>query len=210
MPSSSVVVRKPSLILPLACRIPGVQAKGPAHRLNIPTEKKVFGLVAFSIKLDLPGEGPFGNFTRAPRLLDTRTRVRRDAEPPLQSANTSLEAESRLKLLYLTVISNCTTARAEMVVSNCIQSETGDFAKYSTIIHQGSVMVGCHFLDYYSIKTKVGSVHELLPPPPSSFRCLSSSATAEVVIADSASKVYRLDLSDRKTESVVCGADGVS
>uniref|UniRef100_H3C3J3 ZP domain-containing protein n=1 Tax=Tetraodon nigroviridis TaxID=99883 RepID=H3C3J3_TETNG len=135
--SSSVVVRKPSLILPLACRIPGVQAKGPVYRLNIPTETEVFGPVAFSIQLYLPGEGPFGNFTRAPRLLDTRTRVRRDAEPPLQSANGSMEAGSRIQMLYLTVMSNCSIGRAEMVVSNCIESETEDFANYNTIIHQG-------------------------------------------------------------------------
>lgn len=114
--------------------------------------------MAFSIQLYLPGEGPFGNFTRAPRLLDTRTRVRRDAEPPLQSANGSMEAGSRIQMLYLTVMSNCSIGRAEMVVSNCIESETEDFANYNTIIHQGSVMVGCHFLDYCRIKTELISL----------------------------------------------------
>lgn len=159
VPSFSVVKKNPSLFLPLACRIPGVQAKGPSHRLNIPTEKEVFGPVAFSIKLYFPGEGPFGNFTRVPRLLDSRTRVRRDAEPPLESANNSFKAGSRIQMLYLTVMSNCSIGRAEMVVSNCIESETEDFAKYTTIITQGSVMVDCHFLDYYRDKTKIGSVH---------------------------------------------------
>lgn len=43
-------------------------------------------------------------------------------------------------MLYLTVMSNCSIGRAEMVVSNCIESETEDFAKNSTIIRQGSVI----------------------------------------------------------------------
>lgn len=89
----------------------------------MPTEKEVFGQVAFSIKVYLPGEGPFGNFTRAPRILDTRTRVRRDVEPALQSANSSFKAAPRIQILYMTVMSNCSIGRAEMVVSNCIESE---------------------------------------------------------------------------------------
>lgn len=136
-----MVRRKPFLILPLACRIPGVQAKKPEYRLNIPTEKEVFGEVVFSMRLYLPGEGPFGNFTRAPRVLDTQgnpTRIRRDAEPPSKD---SIRAGSRIKMLYLTVMSNCSIERAEMVVSNCIESETDDFANYRTIIQQGSVTV---------------------------------------------------------------------
>lgn len=111
------------------------------YRLNIPTEKEVFGVVTLSIKLYSPGEGPFGNFTRNPRILDARTRVHRDAEPPLQSANNSFKDGSRVQTLYLTVMSNCSIGRAEMVISNCIESETEDFAKANTIIHQGSVMV---------------------------------------------------------------------
>lgn len=137
-----MVKRKPSLILPLACRIPGVQAKGPEYRLNIPMEREVFGEVTFSIKLYLPGEGPFGNFTRAPRNLGTQrnpTRVRRDAELSLQSAKDSFNAEPRIRMLYLTVLSNCSIRRAEMVVSNCIKSETEDFVTYSPVIQQGSV-----------------------------------------------------------------------
>lgn len=161
MPSSSVVQRKPSLILPLACRIPGVQAKGPDYRLNIPTEKEIFGLVAFSIKLYFPGEGPFGNYTRAPRILNLRNRVRRDAEPTLQSLNNSINVGPGIEMLYLTVMSNCSTGGAEMVVSDCIESETEDFAISSTIIRHGSVVVDCHFLDYYRVKTKIGFVHLL-------------------------------------------------
>lgn len=44
-------------------------------------------------------------------------------------------------MLYLTVLSNCSIRRAEMVVSNCIKSETEDFATYSAVIQQGSVTV---------------------------------------------------------------------
>lgn len=159
-----MVRKKPTLILPLACRIPGVQAKGPEYRLNIPMEKEVFGEVAFTLKLYLPGEGPFGNFTRAPRISDTPrnpTRVRRDAELSLQSANDSLKAGSRVGMLYLTVLSNCSIGRAEMVVSNCIKSETEDFATYSAIIQQGSVTDDSFpviFPETQRTKTRVGSV----------------------------------------------------
>lgn len=142
MRPSSVIRRKPSLVLPLACRVPGVKAKGPEYRLNIPTEKEVFGEVAFSVKLYLPGEGPFGNFTRAPRFSYNQgnpRRVRKDAERPLQSAKDSSKADTRVRLLYMAVLSNCTIERATMVVSNCIESETEDFTTYSAVIQQGSV-----------------------------------------------------------------------
>lgn len=162
-----MVRKNPTLILPLACRIPGVQAKGPEYRLSIPMEREVFGEVAFTLKLYLPGEGPFGNFTRAPRILDTPgnpTRVRRDAELSLQSANDSLKAGSRVGMLYLTVLSNCSIGRAEMVVSNCIKSETEDFATYSAIVQQGLVTVYLFpviFQKIIRIKTRVGSVYPL-------------------------------------------------
>lgn len=151
VPSSSVVRRKPSLILPLACRIPGAQVKGPLYNLNIPTEKEVFGSVALSINVYFPGEGPFGNFTRAPRLLDARTRVRRDAGSPTQSAESSFKAASRTQMLYLAVMSKCSIEKTEMVVSDCIESETEDFTTYSTIVHQGSVMVASRFLRFYGV-----------------------------------------------------------
>lgn len=47
---------------------------------------------------------------------------------------------------------------------------------------------------------RISTVHLLF----SSFRCLSSATAAEVVIADSTSKVYQLDLSQRTTASMVC------
>lgn len=159
-------------------------------------EREVFGEVTFALKLYLPGEGPFGNFTRAPRILDTPenpSRVRRDAELSLQSANDSLKQGSRIGMLYLTVLTNCSIGRAEMVVSNCIKSETEDFATYSAIIQQGSVTIVWFpviFPENDRIKTRLCS-----SAPFPSFRCSASSETAEVVIADSNSKVYRLDLS---------------
>lgn len=64
-------------------------------------------------------------------------------------------------MLYLTVMSNCSIGGAKMVVGDCIESETEDFAISSAIIHQGSVVVDCHFLDYYRVITKISFVHLL-------------------------------------------------
>lgn len=142
----SVVRRRPSLILPLACRIPGVQAKAPQYKLNIPTEREVFGDIAFEIQISLPGEGPMGNFTRNPSFTiddSNPNRVRRDAEPSLQITGNSIRAAvgSKMDILYLHVKSNCSIGRAEMIVSNCIESETEDFTTFHPIIKQGSVTI---------------------------------------------------------------------
>lgn len=142
----SVVRRRPSLILPLACRIPGVQAKGPQYNLDMPMEREVFGDFAIEIQVHLPGEGPMGIFTRIPSFTideSNPNRVRRNAKPSLQTTDNSIRAAvgSKIDILYLHLISNCSIGRAEMKVSNCIESETEDFTTFHPIIKQGSVTV---------------------------------------------------------------------
>ncbi|XP_023268181.1 uncharacterized protein LOC111659435 [Seriola lalandi dorsalis] len=171
----TVVSRQPSLILPLACRIPGAQVKGPQYKITMPTENETFGEVTFWIEFHLPGEGPLATFTRIPRLrsvyippVQTRRVVRSPSESNSTSAGSTNGTSSsgvigsRIKQLDLHVLSNCSVDRAELVVSNCLESETEDFAVSSPILEQG---------------------------------CATSNSTLEVILTQSNSKIYRLDLS---------------
>ncbi|CAJ1049263.1 uncharacterized protein LOC117810388 [Xyrichtys novacula] len=207
----TLVRRTPSLILPLACRIKGVQAKGPQYQIGIPTEKETFGEVRFWLEFYLPGEGPLAKFTRKPVLRVLRRaseRTRRDVEPlsventssnttssisPTYTTNTTntntttsspyspsngttsnttanstglttkMAVGSRINVLDLHVMSNCSIDRAEVLVSDCIESETEDFAVSSPILEQG---------------------------------CTASNSTLEVVTTLPNAKIYRLDLSN--------------
>ncbi|KAM7015021.1 uncharacterized protein LKV04_013324 [Tautogolabrus adspersus] len=180
----TLVRRTPSLILPLACRIPGVQAKGTQLEIGIPTERETFGAVRYWIEFHLPGHGPFAKFTRTPLLRTLQiapSRVRREVEPlsetntPSNStstasytgATTSLPVGSRLNVLDLHVMSNCSINRAEMIVSDCLESETEDFAVSYPLLERG---------------------------------CSASNNTLEVVTSKLNSKIYRLDLSDMQAK----------
>ncbi|XP_031704178.1 mucin-5AC-like [Anarrhichthys ocellatus] len=181
----TMVSSEPSLVLPLACRIPGVQAKGSQYKIGIPTERETFGEVMIWLELHLPGEGPLAEFTRIPKFRALRMapgRVRREAESPSESNSSSRYNStasnrtstydskaigSRISKVDLLVLSNCSIARAEMMVGNCMESETEDFAVSYPIMEQG---------------------------------CASSESTLEVVTTRNNSKVYRLDLSTVKTK----------
>ncbi|XP_078124169.1 uncharacterized protein LOC144529066 [Sander vitreus] len=174
----TMVSRQPTLVLPLACRIPGAQVKGPNYNISMPTEKETFGELRVWIEFHLPGEGPLGEYTRMPKLRSMQMspgRLRREAESPSDNSNSistntssstgGASIGSRIKMLDLLVLSNCSIAQAEMIVSNCIESETADFAESYPLLEQG---------------------------------CTTSNSTLEVVTEQSNSKVYRLDLSSLK------------
>ncbi|XP_034536100.1 uncharacterized protein LOC117810388 [Notolabrus celidotus] len=207
----TLVRRTPSLLLPLACRIPGAQAKGPQYQIAMPTEEETFGAVDFWIEFYLPGKGPLAKFTskaKFRRLQMAPKRVRRELEPlsegiassittssistnytsstsapisPFTSnpnsastsyiynttanstdATTPLPAGARVKVIDLHVMSNCSIARAEMLVSDCIESETEDFTVSKPILSQG---------------------------------CTASNSTLEVITTETNTRIYRLDLS---------------
>nr|XP_046250163.1 uncharacterized protein LOC124061887 [Scatophagus argus] len=133
----SVISRQPSLILPLACRIPAVQVKGPQYQISLPTERETFGELDIWIEVHFPGEGPFATFTRNPTFRTSQgllNRVRREAA---SNSSSSPAIGSKIKELDLHVMSNCSIDRAEMIVSNCIESQTEDFAVSRTILEQG-------------------------------------------------------------------------
>ncbi|KAG8001219.1 hypothetical protein GBF38_006790 [Nibea albiflora] len=211
----TMVSRLPSLVLPLACRIPGVQAKGPHYKIGMPSEKETFGAIRVWLELHMPGKGPLAKFTRIPEFRShfLPGRVRRDVESPSESNSTSPTDSpftgsnnitstistnsssisptnspsssitkrtttvtttassggvgSRIRQLDLHVMSNCSIDRAEMIVSNCIESETSDFTVSSPILDQG---------------------------------CTMSNSTLEIVTAKTTSKVYRLDLSNLEAQ----------
>ncbi|XP_058607814.1 uncharacterized protein LOC131524606 [Onychostoma macrolepis] len=72
---NSTISRVATLILPLACRIPAQQAKGPAFKISIPEEVKTFGAVSFWLEFYLPGKGPMADKTRLPRLCAVHRRA---------------------------------------------------------------------------------------------------------------------------------------
>ncbi|XP_050991679.1 uncharacterized protein LOC127181169 isoform X2 [Labeo rohita] len=124
---NSTISRVATLILPLACRIPGQQAKGPAFKISIPEEVKTFGAVSFWLEFHLPGEGPLAKETRLPRLRGS---------PPVRMAR-DLRATGKMEMLDLHVFSNCSLARAELMVGQCVESETEDFTNPRPLLNQG-------------------------------------------------------------------------
>lgn len=170
----TMVSRIPSLILPLACRIPKkVNVTGPNYVMSTPTDEEVFGKIRVWIELHFPGEGPLSRFTKLPRFRILRMspgRLSREAEYPSErnsnrtstssidnstttnSTNNSTSNDdgsstststgtigSRISVLDLHVMSNCSLSQAKMLVSNCYESETEDFATSNPIMEQGSV-----------------------------------------------------------------------
>ncbi|XP_026175967.1 uncharacterized protein LOC113138055 [Mastacembelus armatus] len=123
----TVVSRQPSLILPLACRIPGIQARGPEYKVSMPTEVQTFGVVKFWLEFHRPEEGP------VTKILQSR-RKRRQLQT---SESNSTSSELRLNQLDLYVRSNCSVPRAELIVSKCIESEMEDFSVFHPLLQQG-------------------------------------------------------------------------
>ncbi|XP_069385933.1 uncharacterized protein [Paralichthys olivaceus] len=177
----TMVSRKPVLILPLACRIPGSQVKGPHYEIVMPSDKEVFGEYSFEIQIYLPGEGPMANFTRSPKMRTilrssprTRRQVRSPSESnttPAVSANTTSTGSppigSKINQIDLHVMSNCSIERAELIVSKCVESETEDFQVSTPILNQG---------------------------------CATSNNTLEIITTQSNTRIYRLDLEKIETK----------
>ncbi|XP_061595105.1 uncharacterized protein LOC133459246 [Cololabis saira] len=167
----TMVSRKPSLVLPLACRFQKAQVKGPQYKIGVPSPEETFGTISVWMEIHLPGEGPLAKFTSNAKLRSNYLqpgRVRREVEEGKSSHDTSTGSTdnesaigSRIQQLDLHLMSNCSVDRAEMVVSDCIESETEDFAESHPIMNDG---------------------------------CMAANNTFEVVTTKSNSKVYRLNL----------------
>ncbi|XP_071390382.1 uncharacterized protein [Centroberyx affinis] len=170
----SVVSRLPSLVLPLACRIPRVQATGPQYQIAIPSEEEAFGNFTVWLEFHFPGSGPLQEFTRVPNFRHLHTfpeagRLRRAAAMP-QSQSFSFPREgigSKVNMLDLHVMSDCNIERAEMMVGKCVESETEDFADSHPILDQG---------------------------------CMAANSTLEVITTRKNSRIYRLDMSSIKAQ----------
>ncbi|XP_051513290.1 uncharacterized protein LOC127417353 isoform X2 [Myxocyprinus asiaticus] len=124
---NSTISRLASLVLPLACRIPGQQARGPSFRISVPSEVEIFGAVSFWLEFHPPGEGPLATETRQPRLRTSQ----------LVRAARALTRANRMDTLDLHVFSNCSLARAELMVGRCVESETQDFLNTQPLLNQG-------------------------------------------------------------------------
>ncbi|XP_023188205.1 uncharacterized protein LOC111608417 [Xiphophorus maculatus] len=164
----TMISRQPSLILPLACRIPGAQAKLSQYAVSMPTERETFG--EFTIRLDfyLPGQGPLARLTSTPRfrsnfLLSSRFRRETGSESrtSISSTQTTPQPDEIVKQLDLHVMSNCSIDRAEMIVTGCVESETEDFTVSHPILEKG---------------------------------CMTSNNTLEIITDQKTFKIYRLNI----------------
>ncbi|XP_029001276.1 uncharacterized protein LOC114852797 [Betta splendens] len=164
----TVISRRPSLILPLACRIPGAQVRGPQYNASVPTEQEAFGAFNFQLDFYLPGQGPLSKFTRSPtfRTFQPSARRRRDVVSSSGDNRISIKStsgdNSRITQLDMYVTSNCSVAAAELIVSHCMESDTEDFTVNTPILQQG---------------------------------CLASNSILEILTTNTNVKIYRLDLS---------------
>ncbi|XP_038128257.1 uncharacterized protein LOC119774684 isoform X2 [Cyprinodon tularosa] len=162
----TMISRRPSLVLPLACRIPGAQVTGPQYAISMPTETETFGVIEVWLDFYLPGQGPLARFTSSPRFRSNflpAARARREAglENGLARNSTELHLGEKVQQLDLYVMSNCTVDRAEMIVTDCMESETEDFAESRPILEKG---------------------------------CMMSNSTLEVITEKKTSRIYRLDI----------------
>lgn len=171
--NTKVIRRQPNLVLPLACRIPGVQARGPQYNIKVPTEKEVFGDVVFRLEFYFPGEGPLQKFTNNPTFRSDNRRFRQASGSASNSSSSSDAIRvsgavgSKISSLDLYVTSNCTVSRAEILVGTCQQSATEDFAVSTSILEQG---------------------------------CTTTPSALEVITKTPGTKVYRLDLNGLNPE----------
>ncbi|XP_061132975.1 transaldolase isoform X1 [Syngnathus typhle] len=135
---SSIISRRPSLILPLACRIPAVQARGP--NFNIAVSTTVFDDADVRLEFHLPGEGPLAIYTNHPQFKHLGLlpgQMRRDSAPVRHIRAFQAQLGSRIKELDLHLLSNTTLERAELNIKRCVQSGTDDFAESSIILENG-------------------------------------------------------------------------
>lgn len=126
---NSTISRVATLILPLACRIPGQQAKAPAFKISTPSEVETFGAVSFWIEFHVPGEGPMAAETRRPQMRSF---------PPVRAPR-ELRSTGRMDTLDLHVFSNCSLAHAELMVGRCVESDTQDFVNTRPLLNHGLV-----------------------------------------------------------------------
>ena len=94
--SDTMIRRLPSLILPLACHISAVKAKGQYRSIIV--EDAIFGSPSFWLEFGSPRISAFQS----------------------ESGNTKQQVEQ----LDMYVMSNCRTARVELIVDNCVWSVT--------------------------------------------------------------------------------------
>ncbi|XP_029964440.1 uncharacterized protein LOC115400563 [Salarias fasciatus] len=150
----TVVNRRPSLLFPLACRIPAAQVQGPHHSIDLPTESETFGDFRFWMEFYPPGEGPLAQFTSRPTFRSNplfESRARREAESERENTTVHLSTHpdsdsmpvasgDRFRFLDLHVMSDCQVERSELIVSSCLDSETMDFERSQRFLDKGCPM----------------------------------------------------------------------
>ena len=137
--SDTMIRRLPSLILPLACHISPVKAKGQ-YRSIIGEEEEIFGSVTFWLDFSSPDRGPFSS------IMQNATFRHFGISAPSTYSLQAVElpkrrffpaAQQQVEQLDLYVMSNSRIARVELIVDNCIWSVTEDLSDPQPLLEQG-------------------------------------------------------------------------
>ncbi|XP_028257571.1 mucin-3A-like [Parambassis ranga] len=199
----TMVSRQPSLILPLACRIPAVQAKGPQYKISMPTQVETFGYVQVWIEFHLPGEGPMSKFTGSPRFLSrfqSPVRVRRGAEPGAEASNTTSSGSANTTSTNTTSTDSANTTPTPSTNTTSTNSSGSSKPSLGSRISQ----LDLHLLSNCSVdraemivrSCKQSATEDMASSSPIlDGVCRLSNSTLEIVTTTASSKVYRLDLS---------------
>ncbi|CAL8243999.1 unnamed protein product [Lota lota] len=164
--SDTMIRRLPSLILPLACHISPVKAKGQ-YKSIIGTEEEIFGRVTFWLNFSLPDRGPFSSIMRNAtfrhlRSLSPSRKAGQVVVLPEPKRRVFPAAQQQVEQLDLYVMSNSKKTKVELMVDNCTWSVTEDLSDPQPLFKQG---------------------------------CEGSSSISELLTPDKSFKTYRLNIS---------------
>lgn len=211
--STQVIRRKPILVLPLACRIPAVQASGPQYEIAIPVEKEVFGEVEFKIEFYLPGFGPMSKFTSNPvfRYDNHRVRVRRELQAndtTTTSPATSASSSSASSATSSSGGNNSTANTSAANVTSPSAASDSPVTAATTVASTPEIGSKIETLDLYvssncSVDRAEILVSSCIESETADFAvshplldggCTASESTLEVITTVSGTKIYRIYL----------------
>lgn len=205
--STQVIRRKPTLVLPLACRIPGVQAKGPQYEISMPMEKEVFGEVEFKLEFYFPGDGPLSKYTKNPVFRTDNRRFRREiqADEDTESSQSPSDSASSPKALSApsaappavspsaTTTSSTTASSDSIVIGDIVRGKPGDqidqldlHVKSNCSVDRAEMIVNSCL---ESETVDFVESHPLLNQG-----CTASISAIEIVTSEKGTKIYRLYL----------------
>lgn len=215
--STQVIRRRPVLLLPLACRVPGVQAKGPRYEIGIPKEKEVFGEVEFKLEFYLPGQGPLKEFTSNPVFRTDNMkvmvgRVKREIREDEDEAATAISSDVAASSASSSSVNSSGDNSSANATSSANIASSGA-ASNSTSVY-GPIGSTIETLDLYvssncTVARAEIQVSSCVESETADFNvsyplldggCTASGSTIEVVTTSNGTRIYRLNMHNMSSE----------